>query len=56
MKYQDTDSAQGLRLIAKRWGDNSLFNSKMDIATVYNFEVEDDHTYFVGEQGLWVHQ
>ncbi|MFW1940532.1 polymorphic toxin-type HINT domain-containing protein [Acinetobacter junii] len=23
---------------------------------VYNFEVEDYHTYFVGEQGLWVHQ
>lgn len=22
---------------------------------VYNFEVEDFHTYFVGEQGLWVH-
>lgn len=22
---------------------------------VYNFEVEDYHTYFVGEQGLWVH-
>ncbi|AWL30482.1 hypothetical protein DJ533_08815 [Acinetobacter defluvii] len=24
--------------------------------SVYNFEVEDYHTYFVGEQGLWVHQ
>ena len=23
--------------------------------TVYNFEVEDFHTYFVGEQGAWVH-
>jgi|GEM_PF-3010443 len=23
--------------------------------TVYNFEVEVDHTYFVGEQGVWVH-
>ncbi|ENW82968.1 hypothetical protein F909_01245 [Acinetobacter sp. ANC 3929] len=23
---------------------------------VYNFEVEEYHTYFVGEQGLWVHQ
>ncbi|MFK8935236.1 HINT domain-containing protein [Acinetobacter junii] len=23
---------------------------------VYNFEVEDYHTYFVGEQSLWVHQ
>ena len=24
-------------------------------ATIYNFEVEDTHTYFVGEVGLWVH-
>lgn len=23
--------------------------------TVYNFEVEDFHTYFVGESGIWVH-
>ncbi len=23
--------------------------------TVYNFEVEDFHTYYVGEQGVWVH-
>ncbi|WP_167883873.1 Hint domain-containing protein [Leptospira stimsonii] len=23
--------------------------------TVYNFEVEEDHTYFVGEVGVWVH-
>ncbi|TGK24013.1 hypothetical protein EHQ05_13770 [Leptospira yasudae] len=23
--------------------------------TVYNFEVETDHTYFVGEVGVWVH-
>jgi len=22
---------------------------------VYNFEVEDDHTYFVGNAGIWVH-
>ncbi len=22
---------------------------------VYNFEVEDFHTYFVGEEGVWVH-
>lgn len=24
-------------------------------ATVYNIEVEDHHTYFVGEAGIWVH-
>lgn len=23
--------------------------------TVYNFEVEEFHTYFVGEVGVWVH-
>jgi hypothetical protein len=22
---------------------------------VYNFEVEDNHTYYVGEWGVWVH-
>lgn len=26
-----------------------------DRTTVYNFEVADSHTYFVGESGLWVH-
>lgn len=25
------------------------------VATVYNFEVEDFHTYFVGKTGYWVH-
>jgi hypothetical protein len=25
------------------------------LATVYNFEVEKTHTYFVGEAGIWVH-
>ena len=25
------------------------------LCTVYNLEVEDYHTYFVGEQGIWVH-
>jgi hypothetical protein len=25
------------------------------LTTVYNFEVEDHHTYYVGEFGLWVH-
>ena len=23
--------------------------------TVYNFEVADSHTYFVGESGIWAH-
>ena len=26
-----------------------------EIFTTYNFEVEDFHTYFVGESGVWVH-
>ncbi len=25
------------------------------LRTVYNFAVEEDHTYFVGERGIWVH-
>jgi hypothetical protein len=25
------------------------------LATVHNFAVEEDHTYFVGDQGVWVH-
>ena len=24
--------------------------------TVYNIEIEDTHTYFVGEAGIWVHE
>jgi len=30
-------------------------SSPDDTFTTYNFEVEDFHTYFVGESGLWVH-
>ena len=29
--------------------------TKRETATVYNFEVEDFHSYFVGHDGLWVH-
>ena len=25
------------------------------LCDVYNLEVEENHTYFVGEEGLWVH-
>src|SRR5688572_277913 len=25
------------------------------VETVYNFEVDGSHTYFVGESGVWVH-
>lgn len=27
----------------------------VDIGKVYNFEVDEFHTYYVGEQGVWVH-
>lgn len=27
----------------------------VDTATVYNLEVDEFHTYYVGEQGVWVH-
>ncbi len=31
-----------------------LYKNK-GLATVYNIEVEDFHTYYVGEEGVWVH-
>lgn len=31
------------------------FDSQAYRATVYNFEVADYHTYFVGDGGIWVH-
>jgi hypothetical protein len=34
----------------EKWGDPKRYTS-----TVYNLEVEDWHTYFVGKTGLWVH-
>ncbi len=30
-------------------------HATMENATVYNFQVEDYHTYFVGENKVWVH-
>lgn len=35
----------------RKYSENSYY-----MTIVYNFEVEEYHTYFVGEQGLWVHQ
>lgn len=35
--------------------DHRTFPSQNLKKTVFNFEVEDFHTYFVGELGLWVH-
>jgi hypothetical protein len=34
---------------------NELGDYESYLATVYNIEVEDYHTYFVGEMGVWVH-
>ena len=36
-----------LRLVGAEWTER--------IETVYNFGVEDFHTYFVGDLGAWVH-
>ena len=54
--YKDKDK----ELITKYW---ELFNSgigyggigKPYSTYVYNIEVKDFHTYFVGEEGIWVH-
>lgn len=34
---------------------NELGDYESYLATVYNLEVEDYHTYYVGEMGVWVH-
>jgi hypothetical protein len=39
----------------KSWGDPVNETRERYTSTVYNFEVEDWHTYFVGKTGLWVH-
>ncbi|WHP07137.1 MULTISPECIES: hypothetical protein [Acinetobacter] len=60
LKYQDADSAKGMRLIGKPWDDNSSFDPENGgapyTATVYNFETERYYTYFVQRSGIWVHQ
>ena len=38
-----------------RWGEVVSVANTGQRKTVYNFEVEDFHTYFVGEAGVWVH-
>lgn len=59
LKYQNSDSEKGMCLIGKPWRNNLSFNPKNGgvpyTATVYNFEVEGYHTYFVQRSGLWVH-
>lgn len=38
------------------WDENEYPIADEYIDTVYHLEVEDFHTYFVGELGVWVHQ
>jgi hypothetical protein len=39
----------------ENWGDPVDETRDLYTTTVYNIEVEDWHTYFVGKTGLWVH-
>jgi len=39
----------------EKWGDPVTETREPYTTTVYNLEVEDWHTYFVGKTGLWVH-
>lgn len=39
----------------EKWGDPVNETRERYTTTVYNFEVEDWHTYFVGKTGVWVH-
>ncbi len=45
------------REIIRRDGDESCSGGRSSLwcETVYNLEVEDFHTYYVGELGVWVH-
>lgn len=40
-----------------RYGNLRVFRcfQNVDVGTVYNFEVDEYHTYYVGEEGVWVH-
>jgi GH35 family endo-1,4-beta-xylanase len=42
-----THDGQAIKVIAKQLDEQ--------LHTTYNFEVADFHTYFVGEDGIWVH-
>lgn len=49
-------SWQELALSGERWFATVDKVEKPELkTTVYNFEVEDFHTYFVGAHGVWVH-
>lgn len=48
----DTDQYQEYDY--EKWGDAENRTRERYTTTVYNIEVEDWHTYFVGKMGLWV--
>lgn len=47
----------GLTLEQANFSNNLMRRAKHDVerVTVYNIEVEECHTYFVGEIGIWAH-
>ena len=56
-EYRPEGYRQELALGGGRWTAKVLNVNKPEgvTATVYNFEVEEFHTYFVGLHGVWVH-
>ena len=54
--YRRMGSLQELALNGGRWSATVVSVAESDlVTTVYNFEVEEFHTYFVGVFGVWVH-
>lgn len=50
-----TDSYKNLTSEERAYHSAKSDEEQYYLATVYNIEVEDHHTYFVGEHGVWVH-
>lgn len=51
----DLGPGDAVQLFSGEWVDVVGVESSNERVTVYNFEVAGFHTYFVGDQGLWVH-
>ncbi|MBP6109566.1 MAG: hypothetical protein KA484_06870 [Rhodocyclaceae bacterium] len=49
------DFSSGTAVIVDELGNEGVSNGADWCQTVYNIEVEDFHTYYVGELGVWVH-
>ena len=52
---KDLQNADEVMLRSGDWVEMIGGQSLDQLITVYNFNVDDFHTYFVGEAGLWVH-